>query len=395
VLDELQLIAEEEVRAFHIYSNKYRALNSEPEKPSPVKQGWEFTAYLLVSLASVLLASMRTAEIFYKVAVSSSASPIFGYIEAFMAIFTVEAGIVVYAAVMASRSRKVSPWVLTVGIILLASISIIAGLAQSLSLATDIDPQVTNYVQLALTILIGPGASIAALIGGHILGQQIAVAAKQYEDLLEEYDGQVEEYNIKLKKSWERSEERKSAKKNAVTRIMMQEQGILLPEATPLGLLPSNNGGNHGHDHSSTPVMQEPLVSQSVEQEMQVIEKKESVPVVNEPITESAAPQKTVSMKMPASDNIVKEVVPENEKSEPESAKPKHIENKKNGKLGELDNVTVKEMQHAITKWLIDNKRTPFDLDLDVDFIAKEVKLDPKYVEKIIQRMKVSYSKRL
>ena len=395
MLDELQLIADEEVRAYHIYSEKFRALNPEPERPSPVKQGWEFMAYLLVSIASVLLASMRTAEIFYRSAVFSSSSPALAYFEAFLAIFTVEAGIVVYAAVMASRSKKISPWVLTIGIILLAAISIVAGLAQSLTLSTDVDPQVTHYVEFALTILIGPGASIAALIGGHILGQQIAMAAKQYEDLLDDYEGQLEEYNLKLKKSWERSDERKTAKKNAVTRIMMQEQGILPPGESHPDILQTYVGDNHGTVHTPQPLPQSAVESIPVVNDVPVIEKKLTGKDVNEPLTEQVVSQKAVSMKMPASDNVVKESSIVKEKKGSEPVNTHNNGSKKNGKFSDLDNVTVKQMQHAVTKWLIDNKRTPFDNDLDYQLIAKEVKLNPQYVGKIIQQMKVSFSKRL
>ena len=206
--EELELLAEEEIKGFTIFKDKYQALNPAPLKPSPVKQGWEFTAYILVSVASVLLASMRTAEQFYRAA-AFSANPVLGFVEAFLAIFTVEAGIVVYAAVLASRSKKISPWVLVTGIILLSLISITAGLGQSLHLATDLDPVFVRYTEYALLILIGPGASIAALIGGHILGQQIALAGQQYDDLLKAYDEDVEEYHNKLKRAWERSPERK------------------------------------------------------------------------------------------------------------------------------------------------------------------------------------------
>jgi len=206
--EDLTFLAEEEIRGFRIYREKYRALNPPPSRPSPVRQGWEFTAYILVCAASVLLASMRTAEQFYRAA-AFSANPVLGFIEAFLAIFTVESGIVVYAAVLASRSKKISQWVLVLGIILLSAISITAGLGQSLHLATDLDPIFIRYTEYALLLLIGPGASVAALIGGHILGQQIAIAAQEYENMVKEYEAELEEYNNRIKRAWDRSEERK------------------------------------------------------------------------------------------------------------------------------------------------------------------------------------------
>jgi hypothetical protein len=394
VLDELQLIAEEEIRAFQIYSHKYRTLNQEPERPSPVKQGWEFMAYLLVSIASVLLASMRTAEIFYRSAVFSSSSPVLAYFEAFLAIFTVEGGIVVYAAVMASRSRKISPVVLTIGIVLLAAISIVAGLAQSLTLSVNVDPQLTDYVYNALIVLIGPGASFAALIGGHILGQQIAMAAKAYEDLLDEYEGFVEEYNIKLKKSWERSDERKTAKKNAVTRIMMQEQGLLpqdvayslplqqeivgqYPDQIPTAIPKLDNMSERIINEDIAKTVQQPVLQQVVE------------------MPESLDSTKPVSMNNPASSNIVKDSVPLIDKNEEIPSNGKNNGKKTAIPTGKVDHVALKNLQHSITKWLIENGKTPFDLDLDIEIIGQEVSIDPEIVGKIIQQMKITYSKRL
>lgn len=222
--EELEIIAEEEIRGYRIYREKYRALNPPPVKPSPVKQGWEFTAYIIVSVASVLLASMRTAEMFYRAAFFS-ANAVLGFVEAFLAVFTVESGIVVYAAVLGSRSKKIAQWVLILGIVLLSAISIIAGFGQSMNLISDLDPLIKSYTENALSLLIGPGASIAALIGGHILGQQIAMAAQQYEQLMKDYEKELEEYNTKIKKGWDRSEERKSSRISANATVAALSRG--------------------------------------------------------------------------------------------------------------------------------------------------------------------------
>lgn len=233
--EDLQLLTEEEIKGFLIFREKYRALNPIPSKPSPVKQGWEFIAYIMVSVASVLLASMRTAEQFYRAA-AFSASPVLGYVEAFLAIFTVESGIVVYAAVLASRSKKISQWVLVFGIILLSAISITAGLGQSLHLATDLDPVFIHYTEYALLFLIGPGASVAALIGGHILGQQISLAAQQYENLLAEYQKTLDEYSLKLKRAWDRSEERRYVRVSSNIALLGVEPEAAEEEDTPVSI---------------------------------------------------------------------------------------------------------------------------------------------------------------
>jgi hypothetical protein len=408
VLDELQLMAEEEVKAFQIYGNKYRALNPLPSKPSPVKQGWEFKAYLLVSIASVLLASMRTAEQFYRAAVFSSAAPILGYVEAFLAVFTVEAGIVVYAAVMASRSRKVSTWVLVVGIILLAAISITAGMAQSLHLATDVDPLITHYLEISLSLLIGPGASIAALIGGHILGQQIAMAAQQYEQLLEEFEGLVEEYNIKLKKSWERSDERKTARKSALARSLGQEIAQL--DSSDVN---EENDSVEEENSSELPLIKTPAptpiaapvtkpipayIPEPYQDSIQRLPDKPAVvvekpnrlkqPVVqNEPDPVSL---KQTSMNIASPAKIMNHL-PEVQVEPDEEAENGHKNGKNNGNLSKLDPAVVKRMQQAITKWLLQNGKTPFDDFLNYQVMGKEIGIDPQYIQKIIETMRISY----
>ena len=396
MLDELQLMAEEEVKAFHIYGDKYRALNPLPAKPSPIKQGWEFKAYLLVSIASVLLASMRTAEQFYRAAVFSSATPVLGFVEAFLAVFTVEAGIVVYAAVMASRSRKISPWVLGVGIVLLAAISITAGMAQSLHLATDVDPMITHYVEIALSLLIGPGASIAALIGGHILGQQIAMAAKQYEELLEAYDGEVEEYNLKLKKSWERSDERKTAKRSALARAMGQQVAHMDTDE-----ISTQTDDRIQTQMDTQPVespVQEPVHQQvpSV-QETQVTQVPE--PIASKPVhktepviqaIQDAEPVAAASMSVPAPARMIRpgsDIFPEEQKE----ASNGHKNGKSNGNLSKLDPTLVRKMQQAVTKWLVQNNKTPFDDQLNFQTIGKDIGLDPQYVAKIVETMRATY----
>jgi hypothetical protein len=270
--EDLTLLAEEEIRGFRIFREKYRALNPPPTRPSPVKQGWEFTAYILVSVASVLLASMRTAEQFYRAA-AFSANPILGFIEAFLAIFTVESGIVVYAAVLASRSKKISQWVLVLGIILLSAISITAGLGQSLHLATELDPIFIRYTEYALLLLIGPGASVAALIGGHILGQQIAMAAQEYENMLKEYEANLEEYNNRIKRAWDRSGERKVVRvATSLTPVSMEDAGqpsissevtkwLLMNGKTPFDndLNPVVIADELGHDHDLVQVALEKM----------------------------------------------------------------------------------------------------------------------------------------
>jgi len=325
-ISELEQLSKEEIKGFEIYRRKYASITPPPQKPNPVKQGWEFKAYFVVSVAAVLLASMRTAEQFYRAATFSS-NAFLGFAEAFLAVFTVESGIVVYAAVLAARQKKIAQWVMWLGIILLSSISIVAGLGQSLYLSQDIDPSVLRYTQYALSILIGPGASIAALIGGHILGQQIASAALTYENHMAGYEQEIKEYNERIIRNWGRSRERKIA------------LGLV---STPTPIAPSKreiemaleDETNHVAERVIAP---RPLAQPKGDNNRPVQQSQLVRPVVRQPQGEVRIDQNSA---------------------------------------------------RAVTQWLVANGKTPFDSDINPAIIAEDAGLQPNIVRTVLLRMR-------
>lgn len=337
-LSELEQLTEEEIRGYEIYRRKYLVLYPPPIKPSPVKQGWEFKAYLVVCIAAVLLASMRTAEQFYRAA-TFSANPVLGYIEAFLAVFTVETGIVVYAAVLAARRKKIAPWVMWVGIILLAAISIVAGLGQSLYLSSNIDPTFLKYTEYMLSILIGPGASIAALIGGHILGQQIAQAAQLYEQMMAEYESEMQQYNDKLMRAWLRSVERK---------VVLGTMSLPRPEFADLEM----TAGNPSQEHQPLLLENNPI------REVRSTELNQAVVVGVS--GDGNHRQRTTQTARPISQNTAAAAT-------------------------QLSDAAVTRM---ITQWLIKKGKTPFDADINPAIIASEIQLDERTVNNILSRMR-------
>ncbi len=334
-INDLEHLTEEEIKGFEIYRRKHITLYPPPPKPNPTKQGWEFKAYFIVSVAAVLLASMRTAEQFYRAA-TFSANPILGFIEAFLAVFTVETGIVVYAAVIAARRKKISQWVMWVGIILLASISIVAGLGQSLYLSSDLDPSILKYTEYMLSLLIGPGASIAALIGGHILGQQISASAQAYEQANAEYELEMEQYNDKVIRAWQRSVERKIV----------------------LGLV---------------------SVPKAAMQEFEVDQENESPMVTNlpepPPMIKNGPVATVNSVKVDGGNHRqnqippVSMVFPKNQSSSPsQTIDPK--------------------ITRIITQWLINSGKTPFDNDINIGAISKDTKIDTETIRSVLLKMR-------
>jgi hypothetical protein len=203
-----------EEEAFLIFRRKYALQTPPPVKPSPISLrtvGFQFWLYLVVSIASVLLAAMRTTEAFYNVAFASSANPMFSYGEASLAVFAIEGGLVVYAAAQAIRKNKtdISGGIALVGIVLMIGISMIAGLVQSTSIITNIDPRFQSILQYSLAITLGLGVSIIAYISGEILGGQVALVTLNFGELLKKYDDEVSAYNHAVLASWRSSRDRR------------------------------------------------------------------------------------------------------------------------------------------------------------------------------------------
>jgi hypothetical protein len=325
-ISELEQLTKEEIRGFEIYRRKSATINPPPQKPNPVKQGWEFKAYFVVCVAAVLLASMRTAEQFYRAA-TFSANAVLGFTEAFLAVFTVESGIVVYAAVLAARQKKIAQWVMWLGIILLSSISIVAGLGQSLYLSRDIDPIILRYTEYALSILIGPGASIAALIGGHILGQQIASAAMTYESMLAEYDHKIKEYNERIIRNWTHSRER---------RIVLGLMPAPIPPSTLIPEIKVLQPGETSKIPEKMPVVQ--TVTQLKGDNNRPIQQPQVIkPVARNPQAEVRIDQNSA---------------------------------------------------RAVTQWLVANGKTPFDADINPMIIAEDANIHPNVVRTVLLRMR-------
>jgi hypothetical protein len=206
-----------EEEAFLSFRRKYTLQTPPPRKPSAVSVrtiGFQFWLYLVTSIAAVLLAAMRTTEAFYDVAFKSSKNPMFSFGEASLAILAIEGGLVVYAAARAIRLQKVEikGGIGLVGIALMIAISMIAGLVQSTAIIDNIDQKFLSFLQYSLAFALGVGVSIIAYISGEILGGQVALVTKNYEELIKKFDEATDAYNKSILASWGRSRERRSVR---------------------------------------------------------------------------------------------------------------------------------------------------------------------------------------
>jgi len=202
-------LAAYEITAFEAFEQKYAAMYPPPSRPRRVtiSGDWQFWAFIFIGIASVMLAGLRTAEMFYKAAAFTNS--MLAWVEAGLAIVAVEVSIVMYSTTLSEDSDHLSKVGLWFGLVLLGSISVVAGFGQAIRLIDNVDQVIVEATQYALSILIGPGASIAAILAGHILGKQIKKIKVTNREDVGDYREGIEEWRRKMVSHWKRSPEYK------------------------------------------------------------------------------------------------------------------------------------------------------------------------------------------
>lgn len=209
---DLSEISRQEEEAFELFKQNYIQQRPPPRFKAAVGLDWRFWAVLITSVSALLLATLRTMDIFYEAALLSG-NPYLAIAEAVAVVLAIEGGIVVWSAIRASKQDTGNQNTkLGVGIFFAVLISMFAGLGQSLHLIDNIDPTLLRYFQYTLTVIIGIGASLVAYIGGDVLGGEIALAGERRKNAGRDYDELKAEYQERLLSSWARSLERKIAR---------------------------------------------------------------------------------------------------------------------------------------------------------------------------------------
>lgn len=215
---DLEGLSTQEQEAFTLYREKYSLQHPPPERGATAALGWQFYLLLLTSLASVVLASLRTADMFYRAAYLGGNRPL-ALAEAVAVLLAIEGGIVVYSAIRAQAKGNYGLTKLLFGIVVMVLISTFAGLGQSLNLIENISPQIKLYFEYALTLVIGVGASVVAWIGGEVLGGQIALVGSKQEKMDETFASDLRGWEESLLRSWNASPERKIVRKDIVQAV--------------------------------------------------------------------------------------------------------------------------------------------------------------------------------
>lgn len=197
--------SEREQEFYARYRIGYAQKNPPPKKPSAISALADPYTYMLVivTLGSLLLTSLRTAEQFFRSAMNSWLGEWVAWTEAALAIISVEGAMVVYSMIRAKKIRATydGRW-LVVGIGITAFISIVASLGQSVNFIDQLPETLNNGLQWALTFVIGPIGAVAAVIGGHLIGAHLSDLSVQNEGRYSQYEKELDEWLDGLNRSW-------------------------------------------------------------------------------------------------------------------------------------------------------------------------------------------------
>jgi hypothetical protein len=256
-MNETELIqnsTEAEIAAFESFQAKYFKMFPQPEKVSVTLKdliGWQFWMAIIQGVFAIALAAMRTSDMFYKIAVSSSR--FLATAEAIAAVGAIEGGIVVFASLRAEMQNrkttgnaeedrrlnlKASVWRLLMGEFLGLAVSIVAGLGLSFA---GLGVPVQGFTQW-LAIIVGAGASIIAGISGDVIGTLLSRLSTARDLAAQQYKIDQKEYENTMYARWEHSDERKIAR--GELKAAVRSAAVVAPRVRSGGRTHGGNGSN-------------------------------------------------------------------------------------------------------------------------------------------------------
>ena len=210
-----------EAEAYELFSNRFDTQFPMPELPNVRLMqaiGWQFISIVTQSVFAIVLAALRTADMFFEAA--SGSSTFVQYVEAAAAVLAVEFGIVVFATIKSEvqnrktefedlkSALKVNVKLLQIGIGVGVFVSIVAGLGVSFKgFGVDV-----TWFKWALAIVMGAGASVIAWVSGDILGAMLARFGNARSLAALEYRQEIAEREEKKRSMWEAAPERNIAR---------------------------------------------------------------------------------------------------------------------------------------------------------------------------------------
>jgi len=267
-------LSQQEEESFRLFQKKYFLQNPLPERPSAKvakNLGFLFWGFILNGIAACLLAASRTGFQFYLSSIRDSGSILaqnvsqaLGITEASLAVFAFEFGILLASIALTINSGKFDDRKLNIYIWIAVSVSLAAATARGLNLIVNPAPWLSNTIHYMLGFGIGPGATLASLASGAVVGQQYLKAKMLVDEEQVGYSDRVEEARQDMLDAWNRSDERAiirtdiriEAKKsrNAVLEV---ERSFDVPRGNEQGTEgtwrnPRENLRNYGSDEVKT-----------------------------------------------------------------------------------------------------------------------------------------------
>ena len=199
------------------YENEYKTLYPVPLKHI-IGLDWKFWGLVITSVSTVVVAALRTAQMFYFAEELSSkfwtpdasGNWVLGFAGSFFSMMAFEGGLAFISAIKTAEKEKVESWVYNTQIALLLLISIVAGLGQSMGLVRNISPTLVENFSYFLVFVVGVGASIAAWLSGEILGVQLQKFSVKKKEAEEKFSEEMKFYTQNARKFWkQRTEQEK------------------------------------------------------------------------------------------------------------------------------------------------------------------------------------------
>lgn len=234
--------AEKHERAWRAFNRIYIL-----ERPEPAKPEWwrglpvMMIPFGLIAVAGILLSAMRTAPVFYNVAL-----PLVGeglsIFEAIFAIIAVEVFVVMvrYALIVLypEKTHDISFWMVRgfIAALIVALMANLYGSVSHLPFLTSIKP----FLDLIMGVVVGVSAPVFAVISGDILGILWLNSAKHRSQLKSEFEQSMEEWRDKREGTWN------SKKSDYGIRIHVPKISSGIPMEIPM----ENNRGGSSIGHS-------------------------------------------------------------------------------------------------------------------------------------------------
>lgn len=219
-----------EMIAYREYAKKFAMRKPQPKAPNFANlTDWITKLTWPVVLSQILLVALRTAGGFYNAAAAEYPGVTwYPMAVAVCAFLGIELGVVIYAAHNARQGYNEAKenrraGLFWVAIVFGATISIAAGLEQSSALVADVAPWLRESVRWFLVVTQGVFATIFAVIGGHLIGENMAHVALKREEYTEIYNEQMLEWREMLHKSWTSSAEYRATRGLATPGVKQPE----------------------------------------------------------------------------------------------------------------------------------------------------------------------------